>query len=200
MNTNNYQKISDQELILLLKAQDEGAYTEIYVRHWHSLYLHAYKILENEDEAKDVIQELFIALWDKSDHLEIKTNLRAYLYVSARHRILNHIRKNKIGTAFIDTIAESLNDVDNSTIESISERELIAIIDEEINLLPPRMKQVFEMSRKEMMSNKEIAARLGTSESTIKKQISNSIKQLRTNLDKYSLSLGIVISEIIRKL
>lgn len=200
MNTNNYQKISDQELILLLKAQDEGAYTEIYVRHWHSLYLHAYKILEDEDEAKDVIQELFIALWDKSDHLEIKTNLRAYLYVSARHRILNHIRKNKIGTAFIDTIAESLNDVDNSTIESISERELIAIIDEEINLLPPRMKQVFEMSRKEMMSNKEIAARLGTSESTIKKQISNSIKQLRTNLDKYSLSLGIVISEIIRKL
>ncbi|WP_164111839.1 MULTISPECIES: RNA polymerase sigma factor [Sphingobacterium] len=200
MNTNRYEKISDQELILLLKMKNEGAYTEIYVRHWHSLYLHAYKILENEEEAKDVIQELFITLWDKSDHLEIKTNLRAYLYVSARHRILNRIRKNKIGTAFIDTIAESLNDIDNSTIEAISERELMTIIDEEINLLPPRMKQVFEMSRKEMMSNKEIAARLGTSESTIKKQISNSIKQLRTNLDKYSLSLGIVLSEIVRKL
>ncbi len=200
MGTNNYENLSDKELIVLLKMKNESAYTEVYVRHWHSLYLHAYKVLESEEEAKDVIQELFIALWDKSEQLEIKTNLKAYLYVSARHRILNHIRKNKIGHAFIDTIAESMSDGDNSTLEKISERELMAIIDEEINLLPPRMKQVFEMSRKELMSNKEIAAKLGTSEATVKKQISNSLKHLRTGLEKYSLALGILLPEVLRKL
>lgn len=200
METNAYQKLTDQEILILLKARNEGAFTEIYVRHWHHLYLHAYKMLEDEEEAKDVIQELFISFWDKAEHLEVKTNLRAYLYVSARHRILNHIRKNKISNSFIDTIANTMSEMDNSTLESISERELIAIIDEEINLLPPRMKQVFEMSRKAFMTNKEIAAKLGTSEATVKKQISNSIKLLRSNLDKYTVSLGIILPAVLHKL
>jgi len=192
-----FSALTDQELTVLLKQGDRLAFSEIYSRHWHNLFLHAYKMLDNEDEAKDVIQELFISLWSKAADLRIKTNLKAYLYVSARNRVINHIRKHRISDDFLTMIAGEMEEADDYTVQTIEERDLVALIDQEINLLPPRMKAVFEMSRKEFLSNKEIAARLGTSEETVKKQISNSIRTLKLKLNKHA-GTAVILLEILR--
>ena len=92
----DYNSFSDQELTSLLKEHDQLAFAEVYRRYWHPLFLHAYKMLNDEDQAKDVIQELFIALWSKIPSTEIRTSLKSYLYVMARNSVINYIRKNKI--------------------------------------------------------------------------------------------------------
>lgn len=193
----DYNGFSDWELAVLLKERDQLAFTEIYRRYWHPLYLHAYKMLNDEDQAKDVIQELFIALWSKIPDVQINSSLKSYLYVMARNRVINYIRKNKISDDFIVMLAEEMPGADERLIKQIDDRNLIALIEEEINLLPPRMKQVFEMSRKDFLSNKEIAAILGTTEDTVKKQISNSIKTIKIKLDKYA-GASIIVMEILR--
>ena len=88
----DYSTLTDQELIFLLKQREELAFTEIYRRHWHVLYLHAWKMLNDKDEAKDMVQDLYFAFWEKSGALDIKTNLKGYLYRGLKNKILNYIR------------------------------------------------------------------------------------------------------------
>lgn len=171
--------LSDIELMRLLKQKDEPAFTEIYRRHWHMLYLHTYKILMDSDESKDLVQDLFISFWTKAEELDVQTNVKGYLYKAARNRVLNLIRNKKVNHDFIDLISELMDEADNATLEGINERELIRLIDEEIRLLPKKMKEVFELSRKSFLSNKAIAAELGMSEEAVKKQITRSIKVLK---------------------
>lgn len=192
-----YKALSDTELTVLFQQHDRKAFEEIYRRYWHPLFLHAYHMLDDENEAQDIIQELFIALWNRSFTDQFHTSLKSYLYVAVRNKVLNHIRKHKINDNFIQLLSTKLTEKDFNTVQDIELKELTTLIDREIDLLPPRMKQVFEMSRKEFLTHKEIAERLGTSEETIKKQISNSLKLLRVKFDQH-LFIAALLAEAIR--
>ena len=80
---------TDHELFALLQNDDSAAYQAIYDRHWQPLYRHARKMLQNDEEARDVVQDIFVALWDKRYNLELTTSLSAYLYASTRNKILS---------------------------------------------------------------------------------------------------------------
>jgi RNA polymerase sigma-70 factor (family 1) len=167
-------RLSDQELVALLKTGNQAAFTEIYDRYWRIMYGHVYKMLLDEEESKDVIQELFSSLWINSERIPDQLNLSGYLYVMAKNKVLNLIRKNKFQTAYLNSLAQFINEASTATMDELNERDLATAIEREIQSLPPRMKQVFELSRKENLSYKEIAERLGISEETVKKQVHNS--------------------------
>lgn len=192
-----YRKFDDEKLIYLLTQRNQNAFSEIYRRYWHILFLHACKIIRDEDEAKDIVQDIFISLWNSSSKIHITSNLKGYLYVTVRNRILNRIRQTKSSEDFLGLLAKEINGIDESTTELINERELQEIIDNEVNSLPPRMKQVFQLSREEFLTHKQIAQRLGTSEETVKKQISGSLKILRGKLDKFG-GLSVLLVEFLR--
>jgi RNA polymerase sigma-70 factor (family 1) len=181
----SFQTLSDLELVALLKEGDTGAFTEIYRRHWHLLYLHTRKLLDDKNEVKDLVQEVFFTLWTKAKELDVRTNVKGYLYVTARNKVLNAIRDKK-GSTFIELIAEEITAMDYTTVQEIDERELAALINAEIDQLPPKMKLIFELSRKEFLTHKEIAERLDMNEEAVKKQISRSIKILKLKLGHYA--------------
>lgn len=182
----NYSTYTEQELILLLKERDKLAFTEIYNRHWHVLYFHTFKVLGNTAEAKDLLQDFFFAFWEKSADLDIKTNLKGYMYAAVRNRIISLIRKQKVNPDFVDLIISEIDEADNATVERIDEKELVRLIDAEIERLPKKMKKVFEMSRKEFLSHKEIADQLGMSEDAVRKQVHRSIRILKLKLGNYA--------------
>ncbi len=168
------------ELAGLLKSGDQSAFAQIYERYWRVIYGHVYKMLLDEEEAKDVIQEVFSEIWIKRE--QQYSNLAGYLYVSARHKVINLIRKNKFHGAYLDTLGRFASDSSTATLEQLDEKDLAAAIEREIQALPPRMKEIFELSRKENLSYKEIAGRLGISDKTVKKQMHKSLQQIRLNL------------------
>ncbi|WP_121809297.1 RNA polymerase sigma factor [Mucilaginibacter kameinonensis] len=177
-----YTVYNDAELTDLLRSGDELAYTEIYRRYWRLMYAHIYKMLRDEEDSKDILQELFGTLWTKADKIPAQGNLAGYLYVSARNMVLNHIRQRKFRNDYLSSLAQFANEANKDTLHYLEERDLLAAIDREIEALPPKMRQVFEMSRKQNLTHKEIAESLGTSEETVKKQIHKSLKRLRANL------------------
>lgn len=177
-----YSKLSDVELTGLLRSGDHAAFSEIYSRYWDGLYIHCLKMLKDEAEAQDLVQELFLSLWAKSTELDLKVSLAGYLYVTARHRVLNAIRKRKYYDEFIDALAEYIVVLDDTILAQISEKELAIAIDKEIENLPDKMKAVFICSRKEYLSHREIADKLGISDKTVKKQVANAIKILRLKI------------------
>lgn len=179
---NSYQSFTDFELAGLLKSGDYSAFNEIYNRYSIFLYRHALHTLVDDDDAQDVVQDLFITLWTKKDNLEFQVNLKGYLYIMVRHKVLNVIRKRKTNSNFIEMLATFMDIHQDTVLEKIQEKELGEAIDLEIKNLPAKMRVVFEMSRKDHLSHHEIGIELGISPRTVKKQISNAIKILRLKL------------------
>jgi len=171
--------LSDQELLDLLRSGDRAAYTEIYHRYKFILHNHAFNKLRNKEEAQDILQEVFVNLWLKRESIQV-TNLSGYLYSAVRNRILDYFAHNQVKLKYIDQVEPDLSDV--PTDYRVRENQLRELIEKEIAELSPRVREVFEMSRKRHMTHKEIADALGTSEETVKKQVSGALKLLRMKL------------------
>lgn len=174
--------LTDTELINLLKSGNSVAYTIIYNRYFNILYLHAYRKLLVKEEAQDVIHELFSNIWNKRTELDIKSNLSYYLYTAVRNKILDNISHQKVKTRYANSLQLFMNNSYCVTDHLIREKQLKELIEKGIDSLPQKMKAIFELSRKEELSNREIAAQLNLSEQTVKKQIHNALKVLRAKL------------------
>lgn len=173
--------LTDQDLFDALKNADRRAFTEIYNRYWALLFLHAKKMVKDDDEAMDIIQDTFVYLWNKADEITISSSLSGYLYSSVRHRVLNIINRGKLKEKYIDSLM-SFDDSDPDSSEDLIAKELEIRIEEAIHQLPKKMRTVFEMSRKTNLSHKLISEELNISENTIKKQINRAIKSIKTHL------------------
>ena len=173
---------TDAELADFLKLGNQHAYIEIYDRYKGLLQQHAYRKLGNMAEVEDVLQELFIHLWDKRERLTLTSSLSGYLFTAVRNRIFNLYYKKQRETAYLDSLQDFIDSEEPTTDLIMREKEFSMIIEKEISALPPRMKEVFLLSRNEGLTHKQIAERLGTSEQTVSTQIRNSLKILRARL------------------
>jgi len=179
-----YRSFSDADLFALLGNGDHLAFTQIYERYSGKLYVHVYNRIRNREEARDVIHELFAALWNKKDQIVLRTELSAYLYTAARNRLIDLVNRKKIHTDYTSTLSSFVVSKTNITDHQVREKELEKLIEKEINALPEKMREVFNLSRKKHMSHREIADVLQISEFTVRKQINNALKVLRPKLGK----------------
>ncbi|WP_225975133.1 RNA polymerase sigma factor [Anseongella ginsenosidimutans] len=180
-----YCNCGDKELAQLLKEGDKAAYTELYNRYKGLLYVHAYRILQDKEEAKDVIQDLFIVLWTKREELNYRGGIASYLYASARNRVFDRIARKKVASSYFESLKDFAGHYECSTDKQLEEKELAAIIEKEISALPLKMREIFQLSRMENLSHKEIAEQLIISDKTVKKQVSNALKILRLKLGAF---------------
>jgi RNA polymerase sigma-70 factor (family 1) len=174
--------LSDHELVILLKEGDEAAYTEIYNRYKGVLYQHAYRRLPNQGEVDDIIHELFTTLWIKRETLIFKTNLAGYLYTAVRNRIINYIAHQQIASDYVESLQEFMDKGIAVTDYRVRLSMLQQVIEKEIENLPAKMREIFELSRKSQLSHQEIAFKLEISEKTVKNQVHNALKILRVRL------------------
>jgi len=174
-----YCQLSDFELTKLLKDGDEVAFREVYNRYSSLLLIYAYRKLQDKEEAKDVVQDVLAKLWSNRDVLDIKTTLSGYLYRAVLNKILNIFRHKDFDRQYIDAVQYLIETETSATDYLIREKEMEAMIEKEIAGLPERMREVFELRRKDYLSNKEIATRLSLSEHTVATQIKKALKVIR---------------------
>jgi RNA polymerase sigma-70 factor (ECF subfamily) len=177
-----YQSFTDQTLLTLLRQGDKDAYTVIYDRYKNLLYNHAYKKLGDPEEVKDVLQELFTNLWNKRADIPVAMNLSGYLYAGIRNRVLNLLSHKEVENKYLTAVQRFTQEEDYSTDLAIREKELADLIQKEIDQLPPKMREVFLLRRKENLSHQEIAGQLSISEQTVAKQVTNALRILRVRL------------------
>jgi len=180
-----YSEYADHSLLDFLKEDDQLAYTEIFERYCKILVNHAYKMLGNRDEANDVVQEVFLSIWNKRQELIVTGSLSSYLYKATKNKILNHIAHEKVVSNYADSIS---NFIENDYVladSNLREEELEAIIAKEIALLPEKMREVFLLRKVEELSYDEIALQLNITDKTAKQQVYNSLKILREKLKNF---------------
>ena len=139
------------------------------------------KILVDEDDAREVVHQVFINLWEKRKELDLSTSLKSYLFTSVHNRSLNLIRDRKKFSA--EEVPEMAGEWDVSV--QIESMELEEKIKEAIDLLPEKCREVFELNRFEGLKYREIAEKLGISIKTVENQMSKALKILREQLARY---------------
>lgn len=180
-------KLSDIELTTLLKQGDQSAFTEIYKRYWQKLFTVAANKINDLEEAREIVQNIFISLWNRREQLEIKGTLGNYLAVSVKYRVINVLDKQNNHQKYLDSLTAS--DIDDSTqqwLEFMELKERLAILVAE---LPEKCRLVFELSREQGYSQREIAEKLEISEKTVEGHLTKAIKTLRTGLNNFFLTL-----------
>jgi RNA polymerase sigma-70 factor (family 1) len=189
----DFEKLSDDELSVLLSEEITAAFHEIFNRYWSQLYATAYKRVRSKEAAEEIVQDLFTSLWVKRKSVRIHTSLAAYLFTSVRYLVLNHIEKEVVRRTYKDSLQVVKEVYQNPTEETVLLNDLSRKIDKEIDLLPLKCRSVFELSRKEYKTNKEIAAMLGISEKTVENHLTKAITRLRLNLSD-AISLALIAS------
>ncbi|WP_233268859.1 RNA polymerase sigma-70 factor [Mucilaginibacter lacusdianchii] len=166
----------------LIKGNDHSAFTQIYDRYQGLLYIYACKITKDENEAEDIVQEVLFYLWDKRSTISFEHNLASYLYSAVRYKFFNLLDRKKVRTDYAVSFQQF---IDLETVQAdyvVREKEFSRLIEKEIALLPEKMREVFELSRKYHLSHKEISIKLDISEKTVKNQVNNALKILRIRL------------------
>jgi RNA polymerase sigma-70 factor (family 1) len=185
----DYKGLSDNELLALLKEGNHAAFTQIYNIYWPLLYAHSRKMLRDDQEAMDIVQEIFTALWNKSNAIELNFSLRAYLYAAVRNHTINHINKSKLKDKYITSLADLMEKGASVTDEQVIFADFTSRIEKEVANLPERMRVIFEMSRNQGLSHKEIADELDITDHAVKKSINRTLKVLRAQISSVLLSL-----------
>ena len=168
---------------------DYEAFTEIHGRYAEKLLNYLSKLVNEQADAEDMLQNIFVDLWYRRQELVLSAGLSAYLYGAARRSLLFSFRTNSNRQKLIENFANLSSDYERSPHTHLVAKELQHIVDEEIDHLAPKTKEVFVLSRREYLSHKQIAERLGISHQTVKKQVSNALKQFRLRLSENFLSL-----------
>ncbi|MFD2554107.1 RNA polymerase sigma-70 factor [Sphingobacterium tabacisoli] len=179
-----YLRLSDDELLRLVSEGDEAAFNVIYQRYMPLLYIYGCKIVPDTDEVKDILQEVFTSIWSKRN-LRINTSFSAYIYTSVRYKLFDYIDKKKIRNGYAASLQQFMEEGECVTDNQILENELRKQIEQEINNLPPKMREVFVLSREANQSYEEIANQLDISHNTVRKQISNALKIIRSKFNMF---------------
>ena len=174
------------------KTNDMDArFEQFYAANFPRVKNFARLLTKSEEDAEDIAQNIFLKLWTRPDLWQGQESMTGYLYTVTRNEIFNLFKHQKVEQEYESHIIRSqligeLCDEDTSLLENLYYKEIVLLVELALNQLPPRRKQVFEMSRIEGLSHKEIAEALDVSVHTVQEHISLSLKVIRSYLTKYS--------------
>lgn len=168
-----------------IKNGDVSAYKQLFEDYYKELYLFARKYLADKEVAEEIVQDVFIALWENKINIYIATSLKSYLYTSVKNRSINYLKSKIYNLNFVgieEAIKESREIQADKQLELT---ELNNVIKEAVEMLPPRCKEMFHLSRNSEMTYQEIADALDVSKETVKSQISEALKKIKAYLNKH---------------
>jgi RNA polymerase sigma-70 factor (ECF subfamily) len=171
-----------------IKKGDEVAFEKLFKLYYPSLCNFAYQMLGDDESAEEVVQEIFVKLWEKRLSIEIEVSVNNYLFRSVKNHCLNIIQHEKIKNQYSEKIRETANQNQGSA-PNFLEPGLIEKIEKAVGSMPERRLEIFRLSREEGLKYKEIAEKLGISVKTVEAQMGLALKYLREALKDYNPNL-----------
>ena len=190
-------ELVDEERMWLaaLVAGDYKAFEMLYNKYRRMLYSFALNLSKNPHEAEELVQSVFVTVWEVRETIDPEKQFNAFLFSIARNRFYNLLQKRVIENCYADYILLQNNLIDDTLEKQIEDNEINEIIHKLLQKVPERRQEIFRLRHEESLSYKQIAEKLRISENTVDTQIRNVLNYLRKELPKYLklfLILGIV--------
>lgn len=184
----------EKDWLVALKDGSEPAFAALYDLHVKAIYAYTIRILKSPMLAEDVVQEVFIKLWESATKLDPNLPLRAYLFTLARNQSLNIIRKASRDYWITDEIAQSAFAVQEDGLAFAQRKQTQVILHEAIAGLPPQRKKIYELCRVDGYSYKQAAEKLGIKDSTINSQMVKALRSIKQYLIRNGALLLLLVS------
>ncbi|HRP54460.1 RNA polymerase sigma-70 factor [Agriterribacter sp.] len=184
---------SDTKLLQSLKSGDQSAFTTLYERYAISLTGYAASRLASLEEARDIIHDLFVYIWEERGSITITISFKSFLFAAVRYRIIDHIRKNITRREYAEMAQQLTDDFISSAEDELAAKNLNQTLELAVNDLPSRTKEVYRLSRHGQLAVKEIACRLHLSEQTVKNQLTTALSYLRASLERLAVLAMILL-------
>lgn len=197
MSTNR--SYEEKELLSALARGDQRSFAILVESYASQVYAHVLRYVKDAFRAEEITQDIFLKIWESRAELPEKENAAGFLYVLTRNYTISALRK-KLDTAYAE-YNEGLPADDITPVEQLELKEFSGLLEEAVEQLPPRRRQVFRMSRYEGMTYEQIALQLGISKGTVNEHIVEALIFLRTHLKKQSgkaLVVSILLHTILR--
>lgn len=194
LNTN----IGDSILVKKLRKGDVKAFDAVFEKYGNRLFGFVLKYLKSKEEAEELVQDVFLKIWENRKSLKSNTSLKSYLFTITYHNICKSFRKKQLKTKLEEEI-ESTNEISRNTEEQTNYDSLLELIERLIDRLPPRQKEVFKIRWTKGYSSREIAKEMNISPGTVDNHISATLKYLRKHISEGNPALSLIIISLLIK-
>lgn len=189
--------MASYERILLekLKNDDQSAFTIIFTKYYQDLVRFSFSFTRNSDASEEIVQEVFLKLWENRNSLVIHNSLKSFLLKTVQNRSIDSLRHTDITHKYVSTVLEHPILSENDTENYILHSELEANFNLAMGKIPVQYAEVFRMSRTETLNYQEIAQKLGVSVRTVEVRISKALSLLREELKDF-LVIGLILYQL----
>lgn len=176
---------SDRELVGFLQAGNENAFTELYNRYWKIMFAIAAKKCGSFHDAEGIVQDIFLDLWQRRSRLEIKGELRSYLSVAVKFKVINVLAKRNKQRHHVMPEGDIMQLPDCSTEQWLNFEELKDRLSLLTSQLPKKCRLIYRLKKEEGLSQKQISEKLDISEKTVEAHVSRALKIFRKEITQY---------------
>ena len=191
--------LSDQELLSLMISGNEDAFAVLFEHHQAAVHAFIRRYVHSEPLTEDLTQEVFIKLWEGRKNLGHVTYFKGYLMITARNHTLNSLRAIAKCEAAMGEVVHAYAGERSNTDEELLDKDYRAFLDNILNSLPERTREIFKQCREQGRTYDEVAAELGISRNAVKNHMVHSMKVLRNSVEKeLGISLSVLLAVIFR--
>lgn len=187
-----YALYNEEQLCSRIAAGEEAAFRVLFDRYRQRLYALVLKMVKSPAIAEELVQEVFMNIWEYRRRLKEVRDVDAYIFSIAYHRVFRHLKKAARETQLLENIIRMMEPAGNSTEEHILANESRQLIDRAVHRLPSQRRIIYELSRREGLNHEEIASQLNISRNTVKNQLVQALKYIRTCLQKGALIITLI--------
>jgi RNA polymerase sigma-70 factor (ECF subfamily) len=188
----DYFLLCDEELMREIKADNMFAFDVLFKKYSKRLYKFGFSILKSKEEAENLVQDVYLNLWENRNNVEKNSSVKCYLFTIAYNSAISIIRKKVKESQYIEYL-KTIQNTEKPVNLEIEYNELTDNLNQIIKSLPPRQKEVYLLHRVEGLKYNEIAERLNISVNTIENHISRALKTIRKKLENYSLIMTLFV-------
>jgi RNA polymerase sigma-70 factor (ECF subfamily) len=185
---------SDQEIVAHLANNRVDVFEQVVKHYYPELFKFCLKFVRRKEVAEELVQDVFLYIWEKRHALVINISLKSYLYSSVKHRSINYLKLKYNQYTYDDEPLGVLVATHGNTDESLQYAELDQLIAQAVEALPDKCKIIFNLSRKGELTYREIAEQLHLSHKTVEGQMGIALKKIREYLQRYGIQLLIVFT------
>ena len=182
-------KQDDQSLVQLLQKGNVTAFDSLFEVYGPKLFGFALKYFKNESDAEELVQEVFVQVWEHHQSLKSELSFKSYLFTIALNQIRKHFNKKAIYLRYLESLQHDSELTDNEIIQNDDYESILQQINLIIGQMPSRRREIFIKSKLEGKSSKEVAAELNISAGTVDNQVSEALRFIRARLNSESISL-----------
>ena len=188
---------NEKELLPLIAAGDEQAFSAIVDHYWQKIYTVSLTFVKSTHIAEDVVQEVFLKVWEKRATIENVENFNSWLFILARNTIISMLRKKEPSIIAQGNLFPELPHIQPATDAAVQLKELQEIINRGIESLPEQQQRIYRMSREQELSHEEICHRLGLARSTVKNNLVKTLNFLRDYLRQQTNPQLIIVATLL---